>query len=180
MIRYILFNRHTWTTDLKCLAMGLLVMALMLVLAIIQSELGYPGGLWLSLGVLICASAFGLWPGIIASLISLVYLVYFIELGPVRLANIMGFNLFAVFLITYERWHRLHLDTMNGNVDRLSVALKLTRDLKINWHNYREDYRLRIVEQIEDVLGNLSALIMGWLSIGKEIDRIERKVKDEQ
>ena len=97
----------------------------------------------------------------------------------------LALSAYGVALVSGWRTYQLHQYqqlsvAINGNYRRLVLALDTTSLLITDWHNLPDPDRLTRVREIQSILGNLAALILGWLSIGKEIKIIKESVHLEE
>ena len=138
----------------------------------------------------------GLFGGIVPALLSaLIISVYTHLLLPSDLlARVLVVNLSylgTALLIAYYHVQIRQHDTLNGNIDRLKLAIQaednnlgIVKNLLDRWDDYTADGHRNQVRQLwmamsdnRHHLAHLAALVFGWHAIRREMDETQRRAE---
>lgn len=115
------------------------------------------------------AYAGGLGPALASAVIIVAYTILDYPPDYNRLIQVAASAIVIAVMVGYLKRHAELSQSLNGNLKRLREAVELTRQLKNNWADLSDSGRYKLVDHLEDRLGNLAALVFGWHSITQEM-----------
>lgn len=118
--------------------------------------------------------------GLVPALISAALITGFVTIDYLpdynRIGQVSASVLMIALMVGYLKHHAELSQSLNGNLKRLREAVELTRRLKTEWADLSDSGRYKLVDSLEDRLGNLAALVFGWHSIRIEQEHIKREL----
>lgn len=124
----------------------------------------------------------GLAPALASAIIITAYAVLDYPPDYNRLAQVSLSAIAIAVMASRLKRHAELSQSLNGNLKRLREAVELVRQLKNDWADLSDSGRYKLVDHIEDRLGNLAALVLGWHSISQEMLSTKEKlgIRDEE
>lgn len=122
------------------------------------------------------AYAGGLAPALASAVIITAYTILAYPPDYNRLAQVALSAVAIALMVGYLKRHAELSQSLNGNIKRLRETVDLVRQLKNDWADLSDSGRYKLVDHIEDRLGNLAALVFGWHSIRLEQEHIKREL----
>lgn len=117
------------------------------------------------------ATVGGLAPALASATAITVYTAFVYRPDYLGIAQVTVSVFVIAWMVGYLR-HRAELaQKIDDNMRRLKEAVEIIRDLKTSWLDLSDAGKHKMVDEIEDRLGNLAALVFGWQSIGEEMQR---------